>query len=372
MNEIVIAIIVTLVLLGLGIGLYFVLRHNNKPEEKITWSEDEKTNLKSWIKQQFSDAPTQPTDDELNCTVNKITKNIDFNEFNEFKNAKSQYLPNNQQVIDIMYIGKAMSECIVFYNWDKFSDDQLNELLATIIAGGDSGAKLGLDSRCFANKMKIKYTFGEFIYGFSLLGAFTMNQPPSVLLDFHNYVQSSADACGGNKPTPGGDYTNILANYLPSVGISSTFIQKILSKDPNCLVKSLIQLPKDNYFTLKNLLDKKEADGLPNSAEIAVILVYMKLLSNCLPFLKWQNLEPDDFIQGFPSVLQTKNMQYIALKFVNQAPYNNYSFLEFVLLNGLIEFYSGTVDSFEQMPNILQDFFNNILNPLIQDTSCDT
>jgi hypothetical protein len=375
MNEIVIGIIVTLVLLGLGIGLFFILNHKKSPSNN--WTDSQKNEVKTKIKSDFNGVGgNQLTDDQLNCIADKISSNMSYDDFKGADINSPTTLPNDKQCTDILIIGKSLSDCVDTINWDKLSDDQLEKLLNNLFAGGQSRARISFDPRCFANKMKTKYTLGEFLLAVAVSKAFQSTNPPTTppptINDFDKYFVSSATDCKKSGPTPVDpqDASNFV-NYLSNIGLDSQIMNKILTKDPNCLVKSLMQLKPDDYFTLKNLFDRKSAPGLPNGPVIVIMLVYMKLLSNCIPIFQWRSLDPDDFIQGFPSVLQSKDMQCIALKFATTAPYNNYSFLEFVLLSGLIEFYSGTVSDFSKMPNILQDFYNNILSPLINDTSCD-
>lgn len=183
MNEIVIAIIVTLVLLGLGIGLYFALKHNTqKDNSSINWTDGQKSELNSFMKNFLSMLSIQSQDVQFNCILDKITSNINYNDFKEIKNNETY---SNNGVKNILFIGKSISNCIPSFNWDTVSSEQLQQLIPSA----------NID--CVLEKIKIKYNLGEFLIGVTILKAYKDSKSviPPILNEFSNNIKSILNSC---------------------------------------------------------------------------------------------------------------------------------------------------------------------------------
>ena len=111
MEKILIALIITVFLVGLGVLIYFLLRHKGNSSDSSTWSNDQINSLKTSLKSKplplFDGSTITVTDDEANCIVNNFIKKYDYSTFKSLQGSNS-----NDLLIMELYIMKCINDCI--------------------------------------------------------------------------------------------------------------------------------------------------------------------------------------------------------------------------------------------------------------------
>lgn len=201
MNEIVIGLIVTVVLIGLGIGLYFALRHNNTN----TWTVSHQNELKDYVKNvklfnYGSKSYGTITEEQLTCVTNDIITKLNYNDLIDLKNHTG--LINNKEIINALIVLKSITNC-TGYNWDKFLPKDLMDYVEKM----DIKIKTPNDITCFTNftnKIKVNYTLLEFMTLLLILDRYQKDNVPTgpILNKFDNDYSAAYNdpSCKNNTP----------------------------------------------------------------------------------------------------------------------------------------------------------------------------
>ena len=188
MEKILIALIITVFLVGLGVLIYFLLRHKGNSSDSSTWSNDQINSLKTSIKSTKLPDGRTITDDEANCIVNNFIKKYDYTTFESLKNKG----PNSNDVVILeLYLMKCINDCIQEARWDNVP----KQILDTIFMEDFNNP----NTICFVNQIKNQKqynTFPEFIKLRSMSkDPVTIQNPPQVLKDFITFYNSLKSVC---------------------------------------------------------------------------------------------------------------------------------------------------------------------------------
>lgn len=186
MDKVIIAIIVLIVLIGIGVGTYFLLRNKQSSESPVSpppqnlppgWKNQDIVTLKNTFKVYIKNYQQKDiSDDMMNCIVNNFLQNLmkkskvidAVDKIAEFLVNALNFNAYNVQTVEV-YITynyaalTAISQCIAQKDWDIVPDTIIKNVIPTLQKTFPD-LKIQADPEKFKSNLRGIYTFAMFAY----------------------------------------------------------------------------------------------------------------------------------------------------------------------------------------------------------------